>query len=133
MAGVPKPTEFELEILQELWREDERTVRQVWETIAVRRPMVYTSVLKAMQVMHEKGLVRRDESQRSHLYSAAVREQDVKKNLVGNVVDQVFGGSAADLAMHALTNRPVSDDELRKISDLLDTMEKGRKRGSKRA
>lgn len=119
----PVPTDFELEILQELWARGPQTVRQVHESLIQRRAMVYTSVLKAMQLMHEKGLVRRDDSQRAHIYEAAVAEEATKNGIVGNLMDQVFGGSAAELAMHALASRPASSEEIRMIQDLLEELE----------
>lgn len=123
----PQPTDFELEILQELWAKGPQTVRQVHETLSKRRQLVYTSVLKAMQVMHEKGLLRRDDSNRAHVYGAAVEELKVKRNIVMGVINQVFGGSAATLAMHALSAKPASSDELAKIQDLLGELEDGNK------
>jgi predicted transcriptional regulator len=121
--SVPQPTDFELEILQELWARGPLTVRHVHDVLSARRQLVYTSVLKAMQLMHEKGLLLRDDSQRSHVYHAAVEEHAIKKGIVGNLVDQVFGGSAAGLAMHALSTRPASSEEIRKIQDLLVELE----------
>lgn len=121
--AVPQPTDFELEILQELWARGPLTVRDVHDVLSKRRQLVYTSVLKAMQVMHEKGLAKRDDSQRSHVYSAGVREDEVKSDIVENLVDQVFGGSAAGLAIHALVARTPSSEEIHKLQDLLVEME----------
>lgn len=118
-----QPTDFEIEILQELWGKGPQTVRQVYETLSARRSLVYTSVLKAMQLMHEKGLVRRDESERSHVYEAAVDEQETKLGIVSNIIEQVFGGSAAGLAMHALNAKPSSSDDIQKIQEMLDSLE----------
>jgi predicted transcriptional regulator len=124
MASQPQqPTDFELEILQELWSRGPLTVRDVHSTLNARRKMVYTTVLKAMQVMNDKGLVTRDDSARSHVYAAAIDEQSTKLGIVTGIIDQVFGGSAAGLAMHALAARPASSDELRKVQDLLDQLE----------
>lgn len=118
-----QPTDFELEILQELWARGPLTVREVHDVLTKRRQLVYTSVLKAMQLMHEKGIAHRDDSQRSHIYSAAVEEGAIKQGIVNSLVDQVFGGSAAGLAMHALSTRPASAEEIRKLQDLLEDME----------
>lgn len=120
---IPPPTDFELEILQELWARGPLTVREVHDTLSKRRQLVYTSVLKAMQLMFEKGLATRDEAQRSHVYAPAVKEHEVKSRIVGNLADQVFGGSAAGLAMHALSTRPASSEEIRMIQDLLENLE----------
>lgn len=138
--ALPQPTDFELEILQELWARGPLTVRQLHDTLSTRRKMVYTSVLKAMQLMHEKGLLHRDDSQRSHVYAAAVGESATKSTIVEGLVDRVFGGSGAGLAMHALSTRPASSEELRKIQDLLSELETkqseapkaGRKRGPRK-
>lgn len=120
---APQPTDFELEILQELWARGPLTVREVHDTLSKRRQLVYTSVLKALQLMFEKKLVLRDESQRSHVYEAAVEEDSVKSSIVGDLMDQVFGGSAAGLAMHALSTRPASSEDIKKIQVLLETLE----------
>ena len=119
----PKPTDFELEILQEIWANGPLAVRDVHTALSKRRQLVYTSVLKAMQLMHEKGLLARDESQRSHIYHALVKEQEIKSGIVGSIADQVFGGSAAELAMHALSSRPASSEEIRKIQHLLEELD----------
>lgn len=128
---APQPTDFELEILQELWAKGPQTVRQVHDVLSKRRQLVYTTVLKAMQVMHEKGLLKRDDSERAHVYVPAVDEQKVKRSIVMGVIDQVFGGSAAGLAMHALNARPTSSDELAQIQSLLGELEDGQKTAAK--
>lgn len=127
----PQPTDFELEILQELWAKGPQTVRQVHETLSKRRQLVYTTVLKAMQVMHEKGILKRDDSARAHVYVPAVEEMKVKRNIVMGVINQVFGGSAAGLAMHALNAKPASSDELANIQNLLGELEDAQKAASK--
>ncbi|MDX2176025.1 MAG: BlaI/MecI/CopY family transcriptional regulator [Candidatus Sumerlaeia bacterium] len=120
----PLPTDFELEILQELWRVGgPATVRQVHEALSANRPMVYTTVLKAMQVMHEKGIVRRDESERAHRYLPSESEQSVKDRLVSRFMKNTFADSAAELAMRALSVKPASSDELRRLHELLDEMD----------
>lgn len=120
---TPKPTEFEFEILQELWKKGPQTVRQVHESMNQRRPMVYTTVLKAMQVMHEKGLVRRDDSERAHVYEPAVEEKAVTDSMLEKILDSAFDGSAAQLAMRALSMRRASEDEIKRIQELLDSMD----------
>jgi predicted transcriptional regulator len=116
------PTNAELEILQVLWSAGPRTVREVHKRIRRRRDVGYTTVLKLLQIMAEKGLVTRDESARSHVYGAAVREQAVKKHLVRDLTDRVFDGSAARLVMQALAAKPASAEELREIRALLDKL-----------
>lgn len=116
------PTNAELEILHVLWRRGPRTVRDVHDTIRKRRDIGYTTVLKAMQVMAEKGLATRDESERSHVYAAAIPEATVRKRLVADLVDRVFDGSAVGLAMHALSTRRASAAELKEIRRLLERL-----------
>jgi predicted transcriptional regulator len=120
-----KPTESELEILQVLWAKGPSTVREVNEQLNLRRETGYTTTLKIMQIMTEKGLLTRDESQRTHVYSAAVEEQDTQKQLLDKFLDSVFKGSTANLVMQALGNSQTTADELREIRKLIDDMEKG--------
>jgi BlaI family transcriptional regulator, penicillinase repressor len=124
MPTFPVPANAELEILHLLWKDGPLTVRDLHEIIARRRDVGYTTVLKTLQVMAEKGLVTRDESERSHVYKAAIPESAVKKRLVSEMVDRVFDGSAANLVMQALSARKASPDELRQIRKLLDTMKR---------
>lgn len=120
-----KPTDSELEILQILWAKGACTVREVNEELNLKRETGYTTTLKIMQIMTEKGLLTRDESRRTHVYSAAVREQDTQKQLLDKFLDSVFKGSAADLVMQALGNGKTTADELRQIRQLIEQMEKG--------
>lgn len=120
--GTPVPTNAELEILHLLWREGAQTVRDVHDSVRRGRDVGYTTVLKTLQVMTEKGLVRRDESERSHVYEAAIPEGPVKKRLVADLVDRAFDGSAASLVMQALSSKRASPAELKQIRDLLDTL-----------
>lgn len=122
--AAPAPTNAELEILRLLWRDGPLTVRDVHETIKRRRDVRYTTVLKTLQVMTEKGLVTRDDSERSHVYAAAVPESTVKKRLVADLVDRAFDGSAASLAMQALSTRRASPEEIREIRKLLDSIKR---------
>ncbi|WP_250632611.1 BlaI/MecI/CopY family transcriptional regulator [Rhodoflexus caldus] len=120
-----KPTESELEILQVLWAKGASTVREVNEQLNLRRETGYTTTLKIMQIMTEKGLLTRDESQRTHVYSAAVQEQDTQKQLLDKFLDSVFKGSTTNLVMQALGNSQTTADELREIRKLIDDIEKG--------
>lgn len=124
MATAPAPTNAELEILRLLWRDGPLTVRDVHETIKRRRDVRYTTVLKTLQVMTEKGLVTRDDSERSHVYAAAVPESTVKKRLVADLVDRAFDGSAAGLVMQALSARRASPEEIKQIRKLLDSIKR---------
>ncbi len=121
--SFPRPTDFEFEILQELWNSGPLTVRQVHDRLNARRPLVYTTVLKAMQIMHEKRLVSRDDSERAHLYRAAVEEAAVKNRMLEKMIDTAFAGSAVELAMRALSVRRASDDEIRRIKELLGRLD----------
>lgn len=117
------PSESELEILQVLWAAGPCSVQHVHEQIVHRRQTGYTTVLKTMQVMLEKGLVRRDDSRRQHIYSAAVAEQQTKRHIAQKLVDRVFSGSASNLMMHALSGRKSSAKQLRQIRQMLDELE----------
>jgi predicted transcriptional regulator len=116
----PVPTNAELEILGVLWGNGPQTVKQVHETIRVTRDIGYTTVLKLMQVMTEKGLLERDESERSHVYAALVPEKKVKRRLVSDLVDRAFGGSAANLVQQLLSAKRASPEELEEIRSILD-------------
>src|SRR5215217_3121478 len=111
MPSSPVPANAELEILRLLWRGGPQTVRDVFDTIRRRRNVGYTTVLKTLQVMAEKGLVTRDETDRSHVYSAAVGEASVKKRLVADLVARAFDGSAVGLAMQALSAKRATPEE----------------------
>ena len=116
----PAPSNAELEILQILWKRGDSTVREVYDELRHERNIGYTTVLKTMQVMAEKGLVERDESERSHVYAPAVKEQSIKRRMVSDLLDRAFDGSAAGLVMHALSENPASKEDLEKIRELLD-------------
>jgi BlaI family penicillinase repressor len=116
----PVPTNAELEILRILWKRGPATVRDIHDALKRERAIGYTTVLKTMQVMTEKKIVSRDESERSHVYSAAIEEKSVMRRLVGDLVDRAFDGSAAGLVMHALSHERTSREDIRKIKDLLD-------------
>ena len=119
----PKPTDAELEILHVLWQHGPTTVRTVNEQLSQTREVGYTTTLKIMQLMLEKGLVHRDDEGRSHIYRAAVREQDTQSLLLDKFVEATFGGSALKLVMQALGHRRTSADELAQIRRLLNDIE----------
>src|SRR5439155_8926206 len=121
MAGEPpKPTEAELEILTVLWSIGPATVRDVHKVIAGRRTAQYSTVLKFMQIMAEKGLVRRDETERAHVYQAARPREWTQKQLAGDLLTRAFNGSAKALLVGALSARKATKAELAEIRKLLD-------------
>lgn len=124
LAQPPKPTDAELEILTVLWSRGPSTVREVHEIIAGRKPAQYTTVLKQLQVMAEKGLVRRDDSQRSHVYEPARPREWTQRQLAGDLLDRAFGGSARGLLLGALSARRTSKKELAELRRLLGEYEK---------
>jgi predicted transcriptional regulator len=121
----PRPTDAELEILTVLWSRGASTVRDVHEAICQRKPTQYTTVLKFMQIMAEKGLVRRDEKQRAHIYEASRPQAFTQRQLAGDLLQRAFGGSAKSMVMGALSVRKASREELAEIRKLLDEYEKG--------
>jgi predicted transcriptional regulator len=123
----PRPTDAELEILTVLWSRGPSTVRDVYENIAARKPTQYTTVLKLMQIMAEKGLVLRDETQRAHVYAAARPAEWTQQQLAGDLLRRAFNGSARGLMMGALSARKTSKAELAELRKLLDEYEKGAK------
>jgi len=118
----PKPTEAELAILRVLWQRGSRTVREVWEELNPTQRTGYTSVLKLMQIMFEKGLVARDEAERSHVYRAARSQEHTQRQVVGHLLERVFGGSAHKLVMQALAAKKASPAELKEIQKVIDQM-----------
>lgn len=123
----PRPTETELEILRVLWERGPSTVRQVHEALAAARETGYTTTLKLMQIMADKGLVTRDESTRTHVYAARVSQETTQRQLVSHLVERAFGGSAAELVLRALSSHETSDAELREIRKLIDEAQEDRK------
>ena len=123
MSANPKPTESELNILKILWEKGPLTVREVHEALDTTRQKGYTTTLKLMQIMAEKGLVKRDESQRAHIYEAHIQQQDTQQNLVRNLLDQVFSGSTTNLVMQALSTKKASAEEIEQIRKMLDDYE----------
>lgn len=120
---TPRPTDSELAILRILWRRGASTVRQVHEDLERRSLTGYTTVLKLLQIMTEKGLVERDESQRAHVYVARLPEEQTLGQLVGDLLDRAFEGSSSRLVMRALESRPATREELSEIRRMLDSME----------
>lgn len=116
-----KPTEGEMEILQVLWEKGNATVRDVHEALN-KKDSGYTTTLKLMQIMHEKGMVERDTNQKTHIYKALVNRDKTEKQLVTKMIDNVFNGSAARLVMQALGNHSASTDEIEEIKKYLDSL-----------
>lgn len=125
MTTTPRPTDAELAILRILWRRGPSTVRQVHEDLERRSLTGYTTVLKLLQIMTEKGLVERDESERAHVYVAKLPEEQTLGQLVGDLLDRAFEGSSSRLVMRALELRPATREELAEIRRMLDLMEGG--------
>jgi BlaI family transcriptional regulator, penicillinase repressor len=119
---LPRPTDAELAILRVLWKRGPATVRQIHEELSRTKETGYTTVLKFLQIMIEKGLVTRHESQRTHVYAAACSEDQTQRQLVGDMLDRAFGGSARKLIMHALSAKAASPEEIAEIRKLLDEM-----------
>ncbi|KIO75729.1 transcriptional regulator [Pedobacter lusitanus] len=118
-----KPTESELEILQILWEKRNCTVREVHEILTLNKEAGYTTTLKIMQIMHEKGLVRRDTSSKTHIYSALASQEKTQQHLVSRLIDNAFSGSAARLVMQALGNHTSSKDEIEAIKKYLNELD----------
>jgi BlaI family transcriptional regulator, penicillinase repressor len=119
----PRPTPAELEILRILWKRGASTVREVQEELEQERPTGYTTVLKLLQIMTEKELVTRDERARAHVYVAKAPEQQTQQQLLRDLLDRAFGGSATKLVMQALSSAKTSPEELARIRELLDRLE----------
>src|SRR5215510_4578358 len=124
---LPRPTDAELEILTVLWSLGPSTVRDVHEVINRRKPIQYSTVLKFMQIMAEKGLVRRDDAQRAHIYEPAQPREVTQRQLAGDLLQRAFDGSAKSLLMGALAAKKASKKELAELRRLLDEYE-GRKK-----
>ena len=116
---LPKPTEVELEILRALWDKDSATVRELYEVVSQQRALGYTSVLKTLQIMIEKGLVERTETGKAHVYRAAASQEETQNQLLRDLSERLFSGSAAQLAMHALSMQPASEEELQEIRRII--------------
>jgi predicted transcriptional regulator len=128
MTQAPqKPTASELEILRVLWARGPSTVREVHDALKTKKAMGYTSVLKFLQIMTGKGTVRRNESQRAHVYEACLPAEQTKRQLAGDMLQRVFEGSASQMMMHALAGRKASQEEIEELRRLLDDYERNRR------
>ena len=120
MSKTPRPTDAELAILRVLWEHGACTVRQVHEALSRERPAAYTTALKMLQIMTEKGLVRRDVSDRTHIYQPRLSEEQTQRQLVRDLLDRAFGGSSSKLVMQALSAKRATPEELTEIRRLLE-------------
>ena len=123
---LPKPTEGELELLRVLWERGSATVRDLYDSVNQQRPVGYTSVLKILQIMTEKGLVQRVEAGRAHIYRATASQEATQSQMLRDLSARLFAGSAAQLAMHALAMEPTSDLELEEIRNLIQRKREAR-------
>lgn len=123
---LPRPTEAELELLRVLWDKGPLTVRDIHDALSGDKATGYTTTLKILQKMTEKGLVRRDESQRSHVYEPVMKAEQTQRQLVRDLLQKAFGGSPAQLVMQALSEKPATAEELSEIRRLLDDLESRR-------
>ncbi|MBN8719668.1 Predicted transcriptional regulator [Hydrobacter penzbergensis] len=119
-----KPTESELEILRVLWDKGAATVREVHEVLAEHKDSGYTTTLKLMQIMFEKGIVKRDDSSKTHIYRANISRENTQQQFVGKMIHSLFGGSSTQLVMQALGNHAPSKEELEEIQKMLDNLKK---------
>jgi predicted transcriptional regulator len=122
-----RPTESELEILSILWEKGACTVREIHDVLSQTKDAGYTTTLKLMQIMHEKKLVNRDTSNKTHVYTAAISQQATQQQLLNKMIDTVFGGSASQLVLQALGHHHSSEEELEKIRQYLTAIEKQQK------
>ena len=124
-SDAPKtPTASELEILRVLWEQGPSTVKEVHETLSASKPVGYTTVLKLLQIMTVKGTVSRNERDRAHVYVACQPAERTKRQLAGEMVQKVFGGSASELVLHALSGQKASHEEIAEIRRMLDEYER---------
>jgi len=124
ITKITKPTESELEILQVLWNNETATVRTVHEELSKTKDSGYTTTLKLMQIMFEKGLVTRDDSSKTHIYKPAVTREKTQKQFVNRMIDSLFAGSSANLVLQALGGHNASNEELEKIQELINQLKK---------
>ncbi len=122
MARAPKPTDGELEILAVLWDRGPSTVREVQETLSKDKQVGYTTALKLMQIMYEKGLLIRDESHRTHVYRTKARKETTQRQLIGDLMTRAFAGSPEQLVLQALSAKRASKEELAEISSLISSI-----------
>ena len=116
---LPKPTEVELELLRALWDKGSASVRELYEVVSRNRALGYTSVLKTLQIMTEKGLVERTEAGKAHIYRTAASQEETQSQMLRDLSERLFSGSAAQLAMHALSMDPASAEELEEIRKII--------------
>ena len=119
-AAPPRPTQTELEILRVLWLRGPSSVREVQQTMSETRVTGYTTVLKLLQIMARKGLVARDERERTHVYRAALAQEQTQRQLVNDLLDRAFNGSATQLILQALAAKRTSPGEMDEIRKMLD-------------
>ena len=119
-----KPTESELEILRILWERNTASVREVHEELSKTKEAGYTTTLKLMQIMNEKGLVKRNDSARTHIYKAAVNKEITQQFMLNKFISNLFGGSSSQLVMQALGNNQVTPQELDEIQSMIDQLKK---------
>ena len=124
MAKQNKPTHAELEILSVIWELEAATVREVYERLNVTKPTGYTTVLKLLQLMDEKGLVERDRANRAHVYRAKVKQNETGKQMLGDVLQKVFGGSALKLVQQVLETETTTAEDLKEIRKMIQEAEK---------
>lgn len=124
MKKVYKPTTAELEILAVIWELEAATVREIFEVIGARKPTIYTTVLKTLQIMDEKGFVERDKTNRAHVYRAKLKQSDTSKQMLQDVLHKIFGGSALKLVQQVLETEMTSADEMKKIRRMIKEAEK---------
>jgi predicted transcriptional regulator len=124
-TSLSRPTDAELEILRVLWQRGACTVREVQDALNEAKPTGYTTVLKMMQIMTDKGLVRRDERQRAHVYEPQLAQELTQQQMVSDLLERVFNGSASNLVMQALATKKTSASELSEIRRILDEVERG--------
>lgn len=124
---LPRPTPGELEILRVLWQRGPSTVREVHEALSASKPSGYTTILKLLQIMADKGLVTRDVSRRTHVYQAATGQDQTQRQMLDDLLDRVFDGSASQLVMQALAAGRASTEEIALIRRMLDEIEEGRR------
>ena len=126
MTKPPRPTDTELAILRILWERGASTVRDVHEALSRERPAAYTTALKMLQIMTVKGLVRRDDTDRTHVYQPKLTEEQTQRQLVRDLVDRAFGGSASKLVLQALASKRATTEELAEIRKLIESRRDGR-------
>ncbi|HEY1304190.1 MAG TPA: BlaI/MecI/CopY family transcriptional regulator [Vicinamibacterales bacterium] len=125
MGGTPRPTKSELAILRVLWERGPQSVRAVQAALETTKPSGYTTVLKLMQIMTDKGLLERDDSVRPQLYKPRRKQEQTQKHLLRDFIDRAYGGSVKSLVMHAMSTKKPSQKDLDELEALLDRFEKG--------